>query len=143
MAAVPPPPLLIDHMDMYNIASESSEMIDSHARMPGGPTWKTMRDARNLPEEVQATHDQEEIGPQSDAENRRLRELIDALSAVSIEQDTEGLEAPPIVTSIWKHRAYPHAASSHQGDGDMDYFPRMIRAGLWLPHGETYNGIAS
>ena len=57
--------LLIEHMNMYTVA-ESTEVIDSYARMPDGPTWKTTREARNLPEEVQKTTDQEEIGCRSD-----------------------------------------------------------------------------
>ena len=109
-----------------------------------GELCERRADARNLPEDAQTAPGQEEIGFQSDAENRRLRELSDALAVVAIEQDTEAQETVAIVTSLWKLLAYPNAAASHQGGNvAMDYFPRMIRAGLWIPHGETYQGIAS
>ena len=128
---------------MYTTA-ESTETIDSYARTPGGPPWGTMREAWNLPEAVQTTPGQEESGFQSDAANRRLRALSDAAAVVSIERDTEAQETPASITSLWKLLAYPQADGAHQGSNvARGYFSRIIRAGLWMPHGEKYNGAAS
>ena len=44
--------LLVGHMHRFPIA-ESTEMIDKYARTQNGPTWKTMRTARNIHQEVQ------------------------------------------------------------------------------------------
>ena len=41
--------LLAEQMNRFAIA-ESMEMIYTYERMPNGPTWKTMRVARNLPQ---------------------------------------------------------------------------------------------
>ena len=101
-------------MNLYTVA-ESTEMIDSYARTPGGATWKTTREARSLEEEVQDAPDQEEGGFQPDAENKGLRELSDAPAVLAIDQDTEVQETPAIVTSLWKLLAYPHAAAAPQG----------------------------
>ena len=80
--------LLIEHKYMYTM-EECAEMIDPYARMAGGPTWGTMRKARNHRREVQTTDAEEENGRPLDDENRRLCDLSDALAVVAIEQDTE------------------------------------------------------
>ena len=74
---------------------------------------------------------------------RRLRELIDALAALDIEQDTEAQEAPTSITAIWNLLASPHVANAPHGENvEKEYFARMISADLWIPHGKTYKGVA-
>ena len=119
-------------------------MSDPYARTPGGSKWGTMRGARNLPGEVRTPPHQDEIGRQTDDENRRLRDLSDALSVLAIDQDTDAQETTARITAIWEHLAYPHAAEApHGGNVERVYFSRMIRAGLWISHGKPYTGIAS
>ena len=106
--------LLIEHMNMYTVA-ESTEMIDSCARIPDGPTWKTMREARNLKQEVQQADGAGETGCQFGDEGRRLREISDALAVLSIEQNADVQDTPASINSLWKLLAYPHAAEAPQG----------------------------
>ena len=102
-----------------------------------------MREACNLKQEVQMSDGPGETGRRLGDDGRRLRELSDALAALSIEQNAEAQEKPASINTLWELLAYPHAAASPKGGNvASEYFARMVSTRLWLPRGKTYNGIA-
>ena len=135
--------LLVQHMNKHTMY-ECIEKIDSYARMGGGPTWRIMRKACNLGPDVQKAIGEGESDPPLGGDERRLRELSDALAVVAIEHDTDVNETPSSLNALWKMLAPPNIANAPQGeDVARDHFARMKNAGLWIPHGKTYKGIAS
>ena len=70
-------------------------------------------------------------------EKRRLVELSDALACVAIERDTEVQDTPSSLGALCEHLASPNKACDPQwGKVAKENFARMIKDGMWIPHGK-------
>ena len=103
-----------------------------------------MRQACNLHPVVQnAIAEEESEFPLGD-EERRLRELSDAIAVVAIDHDTDVQVTHSIIEALWKMISPPNVANAPQGENvARGQFTRMKNSGLWIQHGKSYKGLAS
>ena len=135
--------IIYRHVNNHTI-EDSRRIIDDYARTEG-TTWRVMRVACNL---------QQEMGPRvirpstvaepEDREKNRFVWLGNALAITAIEQNTEVAMNTSSIGVMWKKLGRPNPLNAQKGEKCATEFPqKMLDSGLWIKHGTTPKGIRS
>ena len=122
-----------------NKLEESIRRMGRYSRQEG-ETWRVMRESIDLPFEPPIVNP-DVIYPKATL-LQRITDLSDALASDAIRNNTEVIQTPSSLGSLWKRIALPNPVGAPKTEvSDVENFDLAIKEYIWTQQGQTQKGI--